>query len=392
MKKYLIINTGSVSAKYSLYSETSELFFGHFEVEAGKAIITFYNGGRKSIGATKPITDEIFADSLSYFINEAIQEGIISSKEDVTSVGVRVVAPGTYFQSDHGVDESFIKNITEQKEEAPLHVTVTLKEIEELKKILPGTPVIGVSDSAFHRDAPESSRLYAIPKKVAADFDVYHFGYHGISVGSIVNKVSKEKGLPSKVIVCHLGGGSSVTAVKDGKSFDTSMGYTPLEGLVTSTRSGEIDPVAVMYLGQKMNKDTTALEDYFNKECGLLGLSGVSSDVRDLIAAEKAGNADAGLALQKFIFGVKKYIGSYAAEMGGVDAIIFSGTIGERSFLIRERICTGLEYMGVNIDITLNNTIVGVDSEISTHDARVKVFVVCTDEMADMAEKVRDFK
>jgi acetate kinase len=392
MKKYLIINTGSVSAKYSIYSQDAELFFGHFEIEVGKAIVTFFNGGRTVAGITKPITDAIFQDSLAYFIDEAMSQKIIESKEDIFAIAVRVVAPGTYFQSDHLVDEKFLSDINKEKEEAPLHVTVTLAEITELKKIFPSTSIIGISDSAFHKDTQDSVHYYAIPKKVAKELDIYHFGYHGISVGSIVNKVSKERGLPGKVIVCHLGGGSSVTAVKDGKSFDTSMGYTPLEGLVTSTRAGNIDPVAILHLGKKLNKSIAEMEAYFNEECGLLGLSGISSDIRDLLVAEKDGNTDATLALSKFIFSVKRYIGAYIAEMGGIDMLIFSGTIGERSFVIRERICSGLESMGIVIDRAINNTSEGIDQEIGANGSRVRVLVVCTDEMADMAERVREFK
>jgi acetate kinase len=387
--KYLIVNTGSVSSKYSLYNEDSEIFFGHFEIEVGKAIVTFFNGGRSVKGVTRAITDKIFHNSLSYFIQEAIDEQIIKSKDDIFSIGVRTVAPGTYFQSDRIVDAEFMEKITEQREEAPLHVNLTLKELENIKNIFPKTPIIGISDSAFHRDVPDTSRYYAIPKKVAEDYDVYHFGYHGISIGSIVKKVSKQS-IGSKVVICHLGGGSSIVAVKDGKSFDTSMGYSPLQGLITSTRAGDIDPVAVMYLGQKMGKDTTELEAYFNTECGLIGLSQVSSDVRDLIEVEKT-NEDAKLALDKFVIAIKKYIGGYAAEMGGIDALIFSGTIGERSFIIRGRILQGLDFLGIKIDKKLNDSSVGIDSVLSTNDSKVKVLVVRTDEMVAMAEQLKKF-
>lgn len=392
MNKYLIVNTGSVSAKYSIYSELAELFFAYFEVKAGKPSVSFFDTGRAGSETSENITQEIFDNSLEYFIQKAIEKKIIASKDDISSIGVRVVAPGVYFQSDRIIDSFFLSNIIEQKEEAPLHVGVTLTEIDELRKLFASTPIVGISDSAFHKDAPEFSRYYAIPKKVADEFEVYHFGYHGISVGSIIAKLSAGKKLPSKVIVCHLGGGSSVTAVKDGKSFDTSMGYTPLQGLVTSTRAGDIDPVAALYLGQKLKKNTTELEKYLNTECGLLGISGISSDTREILAADKKGDENAKLALQKFVMGVKKYIGAYAAEMGGIDALVFSGTIGERSFLIREKIASGLEYAGITIDLAVNNTIEAKDAEISTKDSRVKVFVVCTDEMADMAERLRTFR
>ncbi len=388
--KYLIVNTGSVSAKYSIYSKDGELFFGHFEVEEGKSIVTFFDKGQKGFGETRGITDKIFNNSLQYFINEAISKGIIANKEDISSIAVRVVAPGTYFQADRVIDQEFISKIKEQREEAPLHIEITLKEITEIKRIFPKTTIIGISDSAYYKNSPDFSRYYSIPKKVSEDLDLYHFGYHGISVGSIIKKMSSKMSLPSKVIICHLGGGVSVVAVKNGKAFNTSMGYSPLEGLTMATRAGDMDPTAVLYLGQKLGKNPTDLENYLNTECGLLGLSGKSSDIRDLIKVEKT-DADAKLALEKFVISVKKYIGAFSAQMGGVDAIVFSGTIGERSFIMRGRILSGLEYMGVKIDMPANNKIEGVDGEISSPDSKVKVLVVCTNEMKDMAERLVKF-
>lgn len=392
MNKYLIVNTGSVSAKYSIYSEKSELFFGHFETEAGKAVVSFYVNGKKDQSRTENISGDIFKNSLDYFIAEAIKNNIIENKDSIFSIGVRVVSPGTYFQSDRIIDGSFISKITEEKEEAPRHIPDTLREVDEIKKIFNKTRIIGISDSAFHSDAPDFVKNYAIPKKAAMDLDIYHFGYHGISVRSIVNKLRADNLLSKKIIVCHLGGGLSVVAVKDGKTFDTSMGYTPLEGLVMSTRVGDIDPVAVMHLGQKLGKNITELEAYFNNECGLLGLSGKSSDVRDLIELEKNGHEDSRLALQKFVMSIKKYIGAYVAEMGGVDTVIFSGTIGERSYIMRERICSDLEFLGIKLNKKVNNKTVGVDKKISTIFSPVKVLVVCTDEMRDMADRLIKFE
>lgn len=393
MKKYLIVNTGSVSSKYSLYTEEKEIFFGHFEIEAGKAIVTYFNGGRNLPEEPKPvfISDEIFNNSLEAFIREAIKENIISNKEDITSIGIRTVAPGTYFQSDRIVSDEFIAKITDMKEEAPLHIAITLKEIEGLKKILPQTPIVGISDSAFHKDEPETSRLYAIPQKIAKDLDIYHFGYHGISVGSIVKKLEAMVGRSGKTVICHIGGGSSVTAIQDGKSFDTSMGYSPLQGLMSSTRAGDIDPVAAIHMAEILGKTPTEFESYLNKESGLLGISQVSSDVRDLIAAEKEGNTDAALALNKFVIAIKKYIGAYAAEMDGIDTLVFSGTIGERSFIMRERICKELDFLGIILDEAVNNNSVAVDAEISIAGAKVKVLVVCTNEMQSMADQLKKF-
>ena len=392
MKKYLIVNTGSVSAKYAIYDEKSELFFGHFEIEVGKAIATFYSDGNKNKSTTTNISDEIFNNSLDYFIQEAIKEKIIENKDDIFSISIRIVSPGTYFQSNRIVDEGFIAKITEEKEEAPRHVPTTLKEINEIKKIFPNTEIVGISDSAFHKNIPDFAKNYAIPKNIAKDLDIYHFGYHGISVKSIVNKLKNKGQLSEKTIVCHLGGGLSVVALKNGKSFDTSMGYTPLQGPVMSTRVGDIDPVAVMYLGQKLGKDSTELEAYFNDECGLLGLSGgKSSDVRDLLVLEAKADKDAELALQKFVMSIKKYIGAYVAEMGGVDTLIFSGTIGERSYIMRDRICNGLEYLGIKLNKNKNNKTISVDKKISSFFSPVKILVVCTEEMNQIEKETKEF-
>ncbi len=392
MNKYLIVNTGSVSAKYAIYSEKSELFFGHFEIEVGKAIATFYKDGDKSKSETISISDQIFKNSLEFFIDEAIKNNIIKSKNDIFSIGIRIVSPGTYFQSDRIIDTSFILKITKEKDEAPRHIPGTLREIGEIRKIFKVTPIIGISDSAFHNNVPDFVKHYAIPKKIAKDLDIYHFGYHGISIRSIIKKLSSKKKLPKRIVVCHLGGGLSVVAVRDGKTFDTSMGYSPLEGLVMSTRVGNIDPVAVIHLGQKLGKNNKELEAYFNNECGLLGLSGKSSDVRDLIELEKDGHEDSRLALEKFVMSIKKYIGSYIAEMGGIDTLVFSGTIGERSFIMRDRICDGLESLGIKINKRVNNKTVGIDRKISTLFSKVEVLVVCTEEMKDMAERLNQFK
>ncbi len=229
-------------------------------------------------------------------------------------------------------------------------------------------------------------------KKTSDDLGLYHYGYHGISVGSIVAKLGKNGRLPSKVVICHLGGGSSIVAIKDGKSFNTSMGYSPLEGLTMATRTGDIDPVAVIHLGEKLKKNHRELEKYLNSEGGLLGLSGTSSDVRDLIALEKKGDTNAKLGLEKLTMSIKKYIGAYSAQMGGLDMLVFSGTIGERSFVMRERITSSLEFLGIKINKEINDKSEGVEIEIQSADSKIPVKVVLTDEMEDMAERLRKFR
>jgi acetate kinase len=248
-------------------------------------------------------------------------------------------------------------------------------------------PIVGVSDSAFHATLPESAKFYAIPINDSRRLGLYRFGYHGISVQSVTSRAAAMLGrLPENVIVCHLGGGASVTAVKNGKSLDTSIGFTPLEGLVMATRVGDIDAGAVLYLSEKLKKNYKKLEHYFNNECGLLGLSGKSSDIRELLINEKAGEADSSLALKIYVNRIKQYIGRMAAILGGVDLIIMAGTVGERSFIMRERICDGLKFLGVELDSEINNKSEGIETEINKVGSSVKVLVVKTDEMEEMAK------
>ncbi len=392
MKQYLIVNTGSVSAKYSIYSENSELFFAHFEMLDNKCIVTFYDLGRVGKKRTEEISKDVFDNSLNHFLSEAIIKDIIKDKDDIVSIALRVVSPGIYFQSDRLVDDLFIKNIKEKEKEAPLHVTVTIKEITELKKVFPKTPIMGISDSAFHKDVPYFVKYYGIPKTVSDDLEIYHYGYHGISIGSIVSRVGTLEKPYQNVIICHLGGGSSVVAVKDGKSFNTSMGYSPLEGVVMSTRAGDLDPVVAFQLCDKLNMNPLELEKYLNNQSGLLGISGKSGDIRDLLISELNGDLDAKLALHKFVMSIKKYIGAFGAQMGGIDELIFSGTIGERSPVIRERICEELGFLGIKLNKDINKETIGASADISADNDHVKVRVVLTDEMADMAERLINFK
>jgi acetate kinase len=248
-------------------------------------------------------------------------------------------------------------------------------------------PIVGVSDSAFHASLPDEYKFYGIPIKDSRALGLYRCGYHGISVQSVVSQTEKIIGyLPEKVIVCHLGGGASITAVRKGQSLNTTMGFTPLEGLVMATRVGDIDPGAVLYLMEKLGKDKKALGAYFNNDCGLLGLSGKSDDIRKLLVLEQAGNYDAQLALKIYVNKIKQYIGQMAAVLGGLDLLILAGTVGERSFIIRERICAGLEFLGLQLDKKLNNQSEGIEVSLEVVNSPVKILVVKTDEMAEIAK------
>ncbi len=384
-KKYLIVNTGSASKKYAFYKGEEKVYSGHFEMEGSDLVITENFGADNQ----KTILDKNdYPRAVEVVLESLIKNKVIDSKEEVDLVGIRIVAPGEYFLTNRFIDDIYLAKAADALEKVPLHLGPALLEIENIKKSFgDAMPIAGVSDSAFHATIPEHAKFYAIPIADSRRLGLCRVGYHGISVQSVVSKAQETLGnLPEKIIVCHLGGGASVTAVKNGESIDTSMGFTPLEGLVMATRVGDLDPCAVLYLSEKLNKDYKELGQYFNNECGLLGLSGKSSDIRELLTNEKAGDADSTLALKVYVHRLKQYIGKMAADLGGVDLLILAGTVGERSFVMRERICNGLEFLGLELDQNLNNKLVGIDAEISKVNSKAKILVIKTDEMEEIAK------
>ncbi len=384
-KKYLIVNTGSASKKYAFYEGAKKIYTAHFEMEGDSFIVTetTEKGSEKKV-----INKEGYIGAVGVILESLIEKQIISKREDMDLFGVRIVAPGEYFLTNRLITDEYLKMAEAALQKVPLHLGPALEEIKNIKKFFgDNMPIAGVSDTTFHATIPESSRFYAIPVKDSRELGLQRFGYHGISVQSVTAKAAETLGgLPEKVIVCHLGGGASVTAVKNGQSIDTSMGFTPLEGLVMATRVGDIDAGAVLYLAEKLGKDFKELEHYFNNECGLLGLSGKSSDIRELIELEKNGDADSALALRTYVTRIKQYIGRMAAVLGGVDLLILAGTVGERSFIMRERICENLEFLGIELDKELNNASNGVDVELSKSGSKTKILVIKTDEMEEIAK------
>ncbi|MDO8743138.1 MAG: acetate/propionate family kinase [Candidatus Azambacteria bacterium] len=378
MEKYFIVNVGSESRKYALYQNGERAFSAHFEKKEGTA--------------------QEFENSAEYVINELLSQKLVNDKNEISAIGFRVVAPGSYFLQNKIIDGEYLEKLEAAKERAPLHINPMLAELKALGQILPGVPIVGVSDSAFHGSMPARSRLYAIPKNTAEELDIFRFGYHGISFESIVGKLKNisdghlpPKGaplVPEKIIICHLGGGSSVAAVKDGKSIDTSMGFTPLEGIVMASRVGDIDAGAVTYLSKKLGYGPDEMNDYLNTQCGLLGLSGKSNDVRELLEMEKNGDENAKLALEVMVYKIKKYIGAYFAALNGADVLVFSATIGERSAIMRARICAELENLGIVLDAEKNNKTISIDGFISEDTSPVKIAVITTDEMSQIAAEV----
>lgn len=390
-KKYLVINSGSDSKKYALYSIIGgvfrELFRARFEPEDGGFVVI------KSVSeesSKQKITVEEYEQSARYMLDCLLFGNHIKSSDEISATGFRVVAAGDFFNQPRIIGEEYKTKLTESLDRAPLHIGALLKEIENWESLLKNIPFVGISDSAFHSAMPRAARFYALAAEDSLNFLIYRYGYHGISVQSVVHTLEKMTGgIPSRVIVCHLGSGSSITAVKDGKSKDTSMGFTPLEGLPMRSRVGNIDAGAIIYLAKKRGLSLDQLEDYLNKNCGLLGLDKESrGDVRQLIEREKNGNKDAALALEIFVSGIKKYIGAYAALFGGVDLIVFTAAIGERSMIIRERVCGGLEFLGVRLDEKKNLMAFEQNVFINTDDSKVKIAVIKTDETSEIIKEM----
>ncbi len=383
--KNLIVNLGSASKKYALYEDFTVIYQAHFEQEGEELVVTEKIDEQKD---KKTIPDNLYQESVGVVLDSLIERKIISQREDIDLVSVRIVAPGEYFLQDRLIDEEYLKMADIAVKKAPLHLAPALVEIKSIRKFFgEAQKIAGISDSTFHRTLPEKARLYAIPTSDSRRLGLYRFGYHGISVQSVTTQATETlKSLPAKTVVCHLGGGASITAVKDGASVYTSLGFTPLAGLVMATRVGDIDPGAVTYLMEQLNKTSDEMEVYFNTNCGLLGLSGKSSDIRQLLEYEKAGDKDSALALEIYVERICQHIAKAAASMNGIDLLILAGTVSERSMIIRQRICERLTFLGVKIDETLNNTSSGEAVNLSAPDSQVIVLVSKTDEMKEMAK------
>jgi len=364
-KKILVINIGSASKKCGLYDE-HEVCGVHMEKTSDGYIGTIKIGDDKE---EVQITQDDYDDVGAYLMRVAGEKNI-AQISDVTKIGLRVVAPGVFFQEDKIIDGDYIQALTLAQEMAPLHIIPVLEELKRIKNWAGDIPLLGISDSAFYKDMPIEAKLYGLPKELAEEHGIYRYGYHGISMSSVLGKIKELKGdVPEKIIICHLGSGSTVTALKNGRPIDTSMGFTPLEGIPTGSRVGNIDAGAVLYLLKKGGLDASVLEEMLYKKSGLLGLSGKTPFVKELIDLEKEGDIGAGKALAVFTRAVKKYIGAYSALLGGLDLLVFTATIGERSEYMRSKICSGLEYL-----------------DISSTDSP-KVVVIPTDEMSEMAKR-----
>lgn len=382
--KILVINCGSSSLKYQLFNMENEEVLVKGLVERigieGSRLVQKKDGDEFIIEEPMQNHTEAVGHVFDALVDS--ENGVISDLSEINAVGHRVVHGGEKMTTSALITDEVKAAIEEAAKFAPLHNPANMMGLKACEELLPGVPNVAVFDTAFHQTMPEKTYLYGIDYKYYEEDGIRKYGFHGTSHNYITNKTAEllNKDVNEvNLISAHLGNGSSITAVKEGKSYDTTMGMTPLEGLVMGTRSGDMDPAVVTYIEQKDNVSPEEMDNILNKQSGVLGVSGVSSDFRDLEDAAKEGNERAQYALDMFTTRVKRYIAGYMAEIGSVDAIVFTGGIGENSIALREEIMQGFEQFGIKLDSEKNN-VRGGEHEISTDDSSVKVMVVATDE------------
>ena len=387
----LVINCGSSSLKYQLINSETEgvLAKGLCERIGIDGMLTYHpEGGEKEKSEiAMPTHTEAINAVLAALTNE--KSGVIKSLSEVGAVGHRVVHGGEKFTSSCLINDESMKAIEECNDLAPLHNPANLIGIRACQELMPGVPMVAVFDTAFHQTMPDVAYTYGIPYEYYEKYKVRRYGFHGTSHSYVSKRTAEIVGKPydqMKIIVCHLGNGASISAVNCGKSVDTSMGLTPLEGLVMGTRSGDLDPAIIDFVGKKEGLSLDEMNEVLNKKSGMLGISGVSSDGRDLEAAAETGNKRAQLALDVFDYRVIKYIGAYAAAMNGVDAIAFTAGIGENNIKMRKDVCSSLTYLGVKLDEEKNN-VRGEERIISADDSKVQVLLVPTNEELAIARE-----
>lgn len=381
----LVLNCGSSSVKYKLIEIKANKVLAEGGIEKiglPDAFIKFKFGNEKiqqdldindHVGAIKSILDNLTSK----------EYGCIKDFKEIDAVGHRVVHGGEKFNKSVLINDEVIAKIKECYGIAPLHNPVNMAGIDAINEVLPEVPQVGVFDTAFHQTMPAKSYMYALPYKYYAEDGVRRYGFHGTSHRYVSQRVCEFLGVEpkgKKIITCHVGNGGSITAVKDGKSIDTSMGLTPTEGLMMGTRCGDVDPGVLIFLMDKHKLSSKDMLNMVNKESGLAGISGVSSDMREITAAAKQGNEKAILSLEMYEQRITKYVGAFAAEMGGVDIIVFTGGVGEHQSSTRANVCNPLRFMGVEIDDAANDANNGDEGIISTPNSAVKVVVIPTDE------------
>jgi len=384
--KVLVINCGSSSLKYQVFDMTTETVLAKGIAEKiglEGSFLKYRRGNEENITIEAAMENHEVAVKLVFDALTNTDYGVLQSMSEIEAVGHRVVHAGEKFARSVVIDDEVMAALRECIDLAPLHNPPNIVGIEVAKRLMPNVTHVGVFDTAFHQTMPDYAFLYALPYELYQKYAIRRYGFHGTSHLFVSQRAAAMLNRPAeqlKVITCHLGNGASITAVDGGRSVDTSMGFTPLEGLVMGTRSGDVDPGVVSFLANKENMSAEqVVNSLLNKKSGVLGISGVSSDFRAIEDASAEGNKRADLAMEMFAYRVRKYIGAYAAAMGGVDAIVFTAGLGENSPSMREQICRGLEFLGVQIDSAKNN-VRGKEVDVSTADAKVRVLLIPTNE------------
>lgn len=382
----LVLNCGSSSVKYKLIDVDSKKTLAEGGVEKvglPGAFLKFKlpDGEKKTIEMPIPDHKKAINDILNILTDPTY--GCIKSFDEINAVGHRVVHGGEKFNKSVKIDDEVIAKIKECYDVAPLHNPANMTGIEAITDLMPGVPQVAVFDTAFHQTMSKEAYMYALPYELYEKYAIRRYGFHGTSHRYVSRRACDFLGLPydkQRVITCHIGNGGSITAVLDGKSVDTSMGLTPVEGLMMGTRVGDVDPGALTFIMDKEHLTTKELSDLINKKSGVAGISGISSDMRDIDAAIEKGDERAKLALDMYIYRIIKYVGAFAAVLNGVDVIVFTGGVGENQQVLRKRVCDHLTYMGVKIDDEVNFSSRGEEKLISAPDSAVKVVVIPTDE------------
>ena len=384
--KILVLNCGSSSIKYQLFNiETKEVLAkgGIEKIGLEDSFLKFNlpNGEKETIYA--PIPEHTAGVRLIIDTLTSEKYGVVKSIAEIDAVGHRTVHGGEKFSASTLLTDEVLRDFVACNDLAPLHNPANMKGIEAVKAIAPDMPQVGVFDTAFHQTMPDYAYMYAIPYELYEKYGIRRYGFHGTSHRYVTKRVFEITGMPvegSRIITCHIGNGGSISAVKDGKSVDTSMGLTPLEGLMMGTRSGDIDAGAIPFIMDKLGLDTRGLSDLLNKKSGVAAISGISMDMREVDAAAHEGNERAILANTMYAYRIKKYIGAYAAAMGGVDIIAFAGGVGENQGNMREACLKGLEFLGVELNKEFNAKMRGEECVLSTPESKVKVLLIPTDE------------
>ena len=393
--KVLVLNCGSSSIKYKLFDMDHKAVIAQGGIEKiglkdSFLKLTLPNGEKKIL--EKDIPEHTAGVEFILQTLTGAEYGVVKSMDEIDAVGHRMVHGGEKFSQSVLLTPEVLAAFEACNDLAPLHNPANLKGVHAISAILPNVPQVGVFDTAFHQTMPDYAYMYAVPYELYQKYGVRRYGFHGTSHRYVSKRVCEFLGVKpegQRIITCHIGNGGSITAIKDGKSVDTSMGLTPLEGLMMGTRSGDIDGGAVTYIMEKEHLDAVGMSNLLNKKSGVLGIFGESSDMRDLEAAAAAGNQRALLAERMYFYRMKKYIGSYAAALGGVDIIVFTGGVGENQASARWAACEGLEFMGVKLDAE-RNKVRGEEAIISTDDSKVKVVVIPTDEELMIASDTMD--